>query len=125
MSEHLFKNLKLTIISDSGMEKSKYTYLFEPVFREINNFCKIFTHVQWVGFRLKKYNPIRFGKSKKENSDIFYINHFDKKPLKKRLKKYRNIENGKYIKYKMQKIHKILQMQAADDREQIYVHSCP
>ena len=34
MSEHLFKNLKLTIISDSGMDKSKYTYLFEPVFRE-------------------------------------------------------------------------------------------
>ena len=54
MSKHLFQNLKLTIISDSGMEKSKYTYLFEPVFREIINFCKVFTHVQWVGFELKK-----------------------------------------------------------------------
>ena len=74
MSEHLFKNLKLTIISDSGMDKSKYTYLFEPVFREVNKFCKIFTHVHWVGYKLKKYDHVTFGKRKKENSDIFYIN---------------------------------------------------
>ena len=54
MSENISKNFRLAIISDTSMYQGESTYIFEPVYREINFLLKHFRKIDWIGYKSNK-----------------------------------------------------------------------
>ena len=87
MQENIYRKPRLAIISDTGMYLKGGIFIFEPVFREVQNFSHLFSEINWLGYEIKKYIPSGNNKFD-QRDDMFIINSYDKYPVLKRLKKY-------------------------------------
>ena len=87
MEKDIKRKPRLAIISDTGMYLKGGIFIFEPVFREVQNFSHLFSEIYWLGYEIKKYIPSGNNKFD-QRDDMFIINSYDKYPVFKRLKKY-------------------------------------
>ena len=98
MQENIYRKPRLAIISDTGMYLKGGIFIFEPVFREVQNFSHLFSEIYWLGYAQKKYNPPHYKQNYNDNNELFIINEGDDSALIKKLKKYSKNKLPKHLK---------------------------